>query len=104
MTFNNYGWFQYSCVKESLSKRKSLNTVLKEMGIDNINLPEPELLVYTTINEEVSTEIVNDAINNFHKWGLKFPNAYQSFSDDPNENYSRSTKNFLGIYDFIYKK
>lgn len=104
MTFNNYGWFQYSCVKESLNKRKTLDIVLKEMGIENINLPEPELLEYTIINEEVSTQIVNDAINNFRKWGLEFPDTYQSFSDDPNENHSRKTRNFLGIYDLIYKK
>ena len=103
-TFNNYGWFQYSCVQESLKNRKTLDTVLKEMGLENINLPAPELLEYPIINEEVSTQIVNDAINNFHKWGLKFPNAYQSFSDDPNANYSKNMKNFLGIYDLIHKK
>ena len=103
-TFNNYGWFQYSCVKESLNKRKPLDIVLKEMGIENINLPTPELLDYPIINEEVSTQIVSDAVNNFHKWGLKFPNTYQSFSDDPNANYSKNMKNFLGIYDLIYKK
>ena len=104
MTFNNYGWFQYSCVKESLNNKKTLDIVLKEMGIENINLPAPEILEYPVINEEVSTQIINDAVNNFHKWGLKFPNAYQSFSDDPNANYSRNMKNFLGIYNLIYKK
>lgn len=74
------------------------------MGLENINLPAPELLEYPIINEEVSTQIVNDAVNNFHKWGLEFPDTYQSFSDDPNANYSRNMKNFLGIYDLIYKK
>lgn len=103
-TFNNYGWFQYSCVKESLNKRKTLDIVLKEMGIENIKLPVPEVLEYPIINEEVSTQIINDAANNFHKWGLKFPNAYQSFSNDPNANYSRNMKNFLGIFNLIYKK
>ena len=102
-TFNNYGWFQYSCVQTSLKNKKTLDTVLKEMGLENINLPAPELLEYPIINEEVSTQIVNDAVNNFHKWGLKFPNVYQSFSDDPNANYSKNMKNFLGIYDLIYK-
>lgn len=103
-TFNNYGWFQYSCVKESLNKRKTLDIVLKEMGIENINLPVLEILEYPIINEKVSTQIVNDAVNNFHKWGLEFPDTYQSFSNDPNANYSKNMKNFLGIYDLIYKK
>ena len=98
-TFNNYGWFQYSCVKESLKNKKTLDIVLNEMGIDNINLPAPELLEYPIINEEVSTQIVNDAVNNFHKWGLEFPKVNQSFSNDPNTNYSKNMKNFLGMYD-----
>ena len=59
--------------------------------------------IIVPINElNVFIYIVNDAINNFHKWGLKFPKAYQSFSNDPNANYSRNMKNFLGIYDLIY--
>lgn len=100
-TFNNYGWFQFSCVKESLNKRKSLEDVIKEMGIENISLPEPELLQYPEINEEVSTQIVNDAVENFHKWGLEFPKVYQSFNDDPNANYSKNGKNFLGVYNWL---
>lgn len=30
--FNNYGWFQFSCVKDSMNKRKNLDTVLTQMG------------------------------------------------------------------------
>lgn len=102
-TFNNYGWFQFSCVKEALNKRKSLEDVIKEMGIENINLSEPKLLQYPEINEEVSTQIVNDAVENFHKWGLEFPSVYQSFDDDSNANYSRNGKNFFGLYNWISK-
>ena len=103
-TFNNYGWFQYSCVKESLNKRKTLDVVLKEMGIENVKLPEPRLLKYGKINEKISNQIINDAVNNFNEWGLTFPKAYQSFGDDPYVNYSKKAKNIFGIYDFIYSK
>ncbi len=103
-TFNNYGWFQFSSVKESLNKRLSLTDVLKEMGIKNINLPEKELLQYSEINEKTSTQIINDAVENFHKWGLEFPEVYQTFSDNPNANYSKTVKNFLGLYTFLLNK
>ena len=102
-TFNNYGWFQFNSVKESLSRRKSIDEVLKEMGIENVNLPNPELLEYPEINEEISTQIINDAVNNFHNWGIKFPRVIHFYNNDPNANYSRNAKNFLGIYDLINK-
>lgn len=102
-TFNNYGWFQFSSVKESLKNKKTLEEVLKEMEIENIEIPSKETLEYDEITEEVSTKIINDAVENFNEWGLEFPKTYQTFNNDPNANYSRGGKNFLGIYDFIYK-
>ena len=103
-TFNNYGWFQFSCVKESLKNKKSLEEVLTEMKIKNFKIPEKELLEYNDITEEKSTKIINDAVNNFNEWGLVFPKTYQKFDNDPNANYSRGAKNILGIYDLIYKE
>jgi len=100
-TFNNYGWFQFSSVKESLNKRKSFSEVLKEMGIENIQLAEQKILQYPTVNEEVSTKIINDAIENFHEWGLKFPEVAHFFSNDPNANHSKPFRNFLGIFNLI---
>ena len=102
-TFNNYGWFQFSCVKESLKNKKSLEEVLKEFKIKNIEIPSKEILEYNDITEKVSTNIINDAVDNFNEWGLYFPKTYQSFNNDPNANYSRGGKNFLGIYDLMHK-
>lgn len=102
-TFNNYGWFQFSSVKESLKNGKELKDVLKDMGIENYNLIDSKKLEYPIIDEEVSTQIINDAINNFHEWGLKFPKCYHKFSNNPNSNYSGNRKNFLGIYNLIEK-
>lgn len=102
-TFNNYGWFQFSCVKESLKNKKSLEEVLKKFEIKGLKIPQPEILKYNDITENVSTQIINDAVDNFNEWGLYFPKTYQSFNNDPNANYSRGGKNFLGIYDIIHK-
>lgn len=97
--FNDYGWFQFSCVKQSFKENKDLETVLKEMGFKDFKLPEPEELKYDEISNDVSTEIINDAINNFHSWGLKFPKATHHFDKNPNNNYSRSVVKYLGLFE-----
>lgn len=103
--FNDYGWFQFSSVKKSFETNKDLNQVLKEMGFKDFKLTKKELLIYEDINTEVSTQIINDAVNNFNKWGLKFPKATHHFEKDPNNNYSRSMVKYLGLFeipDFKY--
>ena len=49
------------------------------------------------IAEEESTSIIDEAVKNFNEWGLTFPVAYQMFNNDPNNNYSCPSKNFLGL-------
>lgn len=102
-TFNNYGWFQFNCVKHSLEEKKTLEEVLKEMGVKDFDIPERKVLEYPEITEKTSTEIINDAIENIHSWGLEFPKAYQIFSDNPNTNNSRSLRNSFGIISLIDK-
>ena len=103
--FNDYGWFQFSSVKKSLETNKSLDEVLKEMGFNNFELGEGKKLVYKEINKEVSTQIINDAVYNFNKWGLNFPEATHHFDKDPNNNYSRAMVKYLGLFeipDLVY--
>lgn len=97
-TFNNYGWFQFTCVKESVKNMKSLEKVLKEMGIENYKLNKQKTLEYETINEETSGIIIDDAIENFNEWGLYFPKAHQKFSNNPNNNHSRPGRKMLGLF------
>lgn len=99
--FNDYGWFQFSCVKHSIEQNKSLEEVLKEMGFKDFKLTEKELLIHDTITEKESTKIINEAVEKFNGWGLYFPEAYQSFSKDPNMNASRPFKNILGIFNLF---
>lgn len=103
--FNDYGWFQFSSVKNSFETNKDLDTVLKEMGFKDYKLPEPKELKYKEINKETSTKIINDAVENFKEWGLEFPKATHHYDKNPNNNYSRSMKKYLGLFelpDFVY--
>lgn len=103
--FNDYGWFQFSSVKKSFETNKSLEEVLKEMGFSNFELNDGEKLVYKEINNEVSTQIINDAVYKFNEWGLKFPEATHHFDKDPNNNYSRAMVKYLCLFeipDFVY--
>lgn len=103
--FNDYGWFQFSSVRHSLEANKNLEDVLKEMGFNDFKLNESKTLVYDNINEDVSTEIINDAVSNFNEWGLKFPTATHHFDNNPNNNFSRSMVKYLGLFeipDFKY--
>ena len=95
--FNDYGWFQFSSVKHSIEQNKSLDEVLREMGIENFELTEQRLLIHTMTDESESTAIIDEAVQNFNEWGLKFPVTFQYFNDDPNNNYSGPAKNFLGL-------
>ena len=95
--FNDYGWFQFSSVKNSFESSKSLEEVLKEMGITKFDLGEQKKLVYDIIDEESSTQIINDAVNNFKSWGLKYPKATHHYQENPNLNYSSSMVKYLGI-------
>ena len=96
-TFEEYGWFQFSSVKHSIEADKSLEEVLQDMGLENVALTEPRLLVHPVIDENESTAIFDEAVQNINDWGLKFPEAHQTFDNDPNNNYSGPSKNFLGL-------
>lgn len=99
-TFRNYGWFQFSSSHTSLQNKKSMDAVLKSMGIEGYSLPsDPQKLTYGTISEAVSDQILNDAVQNINSWGLYFPKVYHKYHDDPNDNYSRPVKD-LGFIAF----
>lgn len=99
-TFRNYGWFQFNSSHVSLQNRKDMDTVLKEMGIEGYTLPEnPQKLIYGTINEDVSDQILVDAVENINSWGLYFPKVYHKYHNNPNDNYSRPSRDF-GFFSF----
>lgn len=99
-SFNGYGLFQFTSTKKAIENQKNLTQVLEEMGIKDFKLEDKKYLEYPEINEEVSTEIINDAVENIRNWGLEFPDARQHFSNDPNKNFSSPRKKVFGIFEF----
>jgi hypothetical protein len=82
--FNNYGWFQFNCVKDSLRERKNLAIVLTQMGIKNIQVQPQEIFSYSVINENMARKIIEDAVSTMRKWGVKLPDTYIVFDNNPN--------------------
>lgn len=83
-TFQNYGWFQFSCVQNSISRRLDLEQVLLEMGIEKVPPQTKEILSYH-VDEQMPFQVLNDAVQTFHNLGIAFPeNAKIVLSDDPN--------------------
>ena len=100
--FKNYGYFQFNSNKSSLQNNKTLEQVLKEMGVEEFEITEQVTLEYPEITEEVSRKIVQDAVLKFREWGINYPEVYQKFDDNPNNNYSMYRRNVLGIYGLLY--
>ena len=87
-SFEIYGWFQFSLVRDILLERESLDleAILAEMtGEANIQLPPPsQTLVYSTLGVDIVPQIVADAIFVLRELGMSIPDTYISFSTDPN--------------------
>lgn len=89
-TFNKYGWFQFNSTKAALENNIDITSVLTDAGISGFSIPEsPEKSDYSKIDEDTSTQILNDAVKNISSWGLEFPEVHHVFSNDPNSNFSR---------------
>lgn len=94
-TFDNYGYFQFSSVKETFKNKKNLETVLNEMGITNAVLSNKKILKYDTLDKETVDNIINDAIDNIHDWGLKFPKVYHKYTTNPYYSYFKPTRKYM---------
>lgn len=103
-TFENYGWFQFSCVSSSLNERDTLESVLIKMGVNNIEKQPRKTFVYQTIGEDTVVKIIEDAVAELHKWGAEIPNVYHTFSNDPNNNKCQKIKNVFGVLDILHNK
>ena len=81
--FNNYGWFQMSCVADVMQEDIGLQAVLKKMGVPNA-APQPQRLLRYELNMETPAIIVEDAAAMLRAWGVALPDIRISFDDDPN--------------------
>ena len=86
-TFEVYGWFQFSLVRDVLRERNSLDltALLTQMtGLEHIPASSGRTLVYPTLGSETVPVILADAISVLNERGVSFPSTYVTFSTDPN--------------------
>ena len=82
-TPNNYGWFQFSCVKNAISNNKTLEQVLIDIGVSNIQLQEKSIFSYC-VDENMPLKIIEDATAILSYWGVLLPEMIEiDMSDDP---------------------
>lgn len=83
-SFNNYGWFQFRCVEQSISQQLSLEQVLRDMGLTNIQWQKEMLLEYK-VDERMPYQVIEDAQHLLYSWGISLPKEISVvLSDDPN--------------------
>jgi hypothetical protein len=82
-TFNNYGWFQFSCVSDFLRNHKPLASMLSIMSHNTINPQPKETLCYDINEEGIPLKIVQDATLILRKWGITLPSIPHLMVDDP---------------------
>ena len=87
-TFEEYGWFQFSCVKAAFEKNLTLEEAYKNLGLAKEVKFDDEKLSYDKIDETVSDKVISDTVAKFKKWGLNIGEIYHAFDNDPNNNYS----------------
>jgi len=102
-TFNNYGWFQFSCINNSLREMKPLESVLAEMGVKNIQIQPQKTLVYPVIGEDTASKIIGDAVSILREWGAVVPEIYHTFDNDPNKHMIQIKRNIFGYLDMLYE-
>lgn len=82
-TWNNYGWFQFNCVLNSLCNKKSLEDMLRIMS-NNMIITQPKLLLSYEINaDKLPMRIVQDATVILRDWGINLPDIPHIMVDDP---------------------
>lgn len=83
-SFNNYGWFQFSCVENSISQQISLEQALSDMGLTNVQWQKGVLLKYE-VDKMMPYKVIEDAKKILCSWGIILPQEISVvLSDDPN--------------------
>lgn len=83
-SFNNYGWFQFSCVADSLASAKSLSPVLELMGVLDARVQPRQTFAYSLDDDNAPRDIVMNAAAVLRRWGAVIPAVRLTFINDPN--------------------
>lgn len=81
MTVPIYGFFQFSCVTNSLNLNKDLISILNDIGFCNLKVLEPNYTEYA-ITSETARDVLNDCINNISALGIDLPSIELLLVDD----------------------
>jgi hypothetical protein len=81
--FNNYGWFQFSCVQDSLRNHKPILQHLQAMSTNVITTQPRATLRYDIDDDDMPFKIVKDATNILRKWGVTLPVLPHCIVDNP---------------------
>lgn len=90
--FNNYGWFQFSCVQNAIAKNQTLEQVMKQMGLVDI-YPQKKTVLEYSVNDRTPFRVVDEAVKVLVSWGVSFPKDLRVLlSNDPNCHMCQSIK------------
>jgi hypothetical protein len=89
--FNNYGWFQFSCVEASVRDKKPLEAVLPQMGIQRVVSQPQKTLAYSLKDDGTTARIVREAADTLRKWGAIVPNVSVALDNDPNRHMCKTS-------------
>lgn len=83
-TFNNYGWFQFSCVRNSISRNLTLKQALLNIGVTHVQYRKKMILHYD-VDDWMPYKVIKDATKILSSWGVLFPKEINVIlSDNPN--------------------
>ena len=83
-SFNNYGWFQFSCVKDALSRKECLSRTLSALGV-RLAISEETMVLRYNEDENMARKVVADAVSTLRRWGVTLPEEVPvAFCDDLN--------------------
>lgn len=71
-TFETYGWFQFSCVIDALSRPLTLQQSLNQMCAAPVS-PQPTETLSYTLQDASPSQIITDAIKHLKAWGVLLP-------------------------------
>ena len=83
-SFEGYGWFQFSSVRQALGGEKSFAQALRDMGVHSVCPQARKALVYD-LDDETACRVLADACKTLKSWGVRLPDeARIVFCDDIN--------------------
>lgn len=91
-SFNNYGWFQFSCVQRAIAAPISLKQALTNMGVSGIQ-PQPGITLRYHTDQSMPSRVLDDAVKQLSAWGIALPKTIKlTMSNDPNCHMCRTEK------------